>query len=300
MAFFGLLAVLGSAAVATAWVASPSTDSLLARATSATLARGGTSVSLSSMSPWLQRAVVDTEDERFYRHHGVDLVGVGRALLYDASHGSASEGASTITEQLVKNLYLDGNDHSPWRKLEAAVMAFRAESRLSKAQILDAYLNTVYLGSGSVGVEAASHRYFGVPAARLSLAQASLLAGLIQAPSLDDPLTNTAAARSRQVQVLASMVRNGDVSQPQAAAVLESALPLSGGPPLPPVRGADLSPAPAFAMPDLFVGVALAALALALLVASRRGRTGRFPLWALATPTAIAAAVLLARSFQAD
>ena len=126
-----LLAVGGSAAVSIAWVTSPSTADLLDRATSASRTHGGTPVPLASIAPVLQRAVVATEDERFYRHHGVDVVGVGRALLYDVSHGSAAEGASTITEQLVKNLYLGGNDHSAWRKLEAAVMAFRAENHLS-------------------------------------------------------------------------------------------------------------------------------------------------------------------------
>jgi penicillin-binding protein 1A len=294
-----LFAVIGSAAVSIAWIRSPSTADLLARAAAASRGHGGTPVPLASIAPVLQRAVVATEDERFYRHHGVDVVGVGRAILYDVSHGSTAEGASTITEQLVKNLYLGGNDHSAWRKLEAAVMAFRAENHLSKAQILDAYLNTVYLGSGATGVEAAARRYFDTSAAHLSLAQASLLAGLIQAPSLDDPRTAPAAARWRQSEVLASMVRNGDVSQARAEAVLASPLPIAGGRALPPLQGVDLSPAPTFAMPDVAAGLLLAAVTVALVVVARRRAWGPLA-WLVATPLGLAALVLLARSFQAD
>jgi len=295
----GLLALLAVVTVAAAWFTSPSTNDLLARAAAVSSRAGGTPVRLADISPVLQQAVVDTEDERFYRHHGVDVVGVGRAVLYDASHASTAQGASTITEQLVKNLYLGGNDHSAWRKLESAVMAFRAEGHLSKGQILDAYLNTVYLGSGATGVEAAARRYFGVSASRLSLAQASLLAGLIQAPTSDDPLTDPAAARARQVEVLASMVRNGSVTEAQAARALAAPLTLSSGPPLALVRGADLSPAPAFAMFDVAIGVALLLVAAGVLLVGRL-LPGRLLWWLLASPLVLAGLVLLARSFQAD
>src|SRR5207247_3610583 len=141
---------------------------------------GGTAVALSGISRVRRQAVVDTEDERFYRHHGVDLIGVGRALVYDVSHASAAQGASTITEQLVKDLYLGGDDHSPWRKVEAAAMALRVENQLTKDQILDGYLNTVDFGHGAYGAEAAARRFFGVSAAALSPPQATLLAGLTQ------------------------------------------------------------------------------------------------------------------------
>ncbi len=97
-----------------------------------------------------------TEDERFYRHHGIDVVGVLRAIPYDVSHGSLRQGASTIPEQLAKLLYLGGNAHSPWRKLKAALLALRLEAHYSRETILSAYLNSIYLGAGAYGVEAAS------------------------------------------------------------------------------------------------------------------------------------------------
>src|SRR5262249_14652885 len=102
---------------------------------------------LSSIAPAMTQAVVAAEDERFSRHHGVDLLGVIRAGAYDVSHLSFAQGASTITEQLAKNLYFGGDDHSPWRKLQDAWMALRIETRLSKDQILEAYLNTAYFGA---------------------------------------------------------------------------------------------------------------------------------------------------------
>src|SRR5436190_355298 len=146
--FFRCITVIGSVVVialvsvfAAAWVRSPSTSRVLSLARSRAESLGGTPVPLWAISPLIQQAVVDTEDERFYRHHGVDLVGVGRALVYDVSHASAAQGASTITEQLVKDLYLGGDDHSPWRKVEAAAMALRVENQLTKGQILDGYLN---------------------------------------------------------------------------------------------------------------------------------------------------------------
>src|SRR5205823_2251426 len=177
---------------------------------------GGTFVSLSGIAPVMQQAVVAAEDERFWGHHGIDTIGIARAVAYDASHLSLSEGASTITEQLAKELYLDGNDRSPIRKIQDAILAFRLESALTKDQILAAYLNTVYFGEGATGIAAASARYFGVPPSELTLAQASLLAGLIRSPSADDPLIDPAAARARQGSVLRAMVGADDVTQAQA------------------------------------------------------------------------------------
>ena len=218
----------------------------------------------------LQRAVVATEDERFYRHHGIDIVGVVRALPYDVAHLSFAEGASTITEQLAKLLYLGGDDHNPWRKLEDAAIAWKLENRYSKAAILAAYLNTAYFGQGAVGIQAAAERYFGVPARTLDRAQATLLAGLIQAPSLYDPLRDPQLARARQVEVLRSMVRDGYMSDAAAAAMLASPLPLRDAGTLAPVVDVNLSPGPAFVWWQLALGSLLAVLGLACLVTVRR------------------------------
>ena len=180
--------------------------------------------------------MVATEDERFYRHHGIDLIGVLRALPYDLVHLSFAQGASTITEQVAKVLYLNGNDHSLWRKLEDAAVAVKLEGRYDKEQILGAYLNSVYFGEGAYGVWRASERYFGVSPRSLDLAQASLLAGLIQAPSAYDPFRDPALARARQVEVLRAMVgdrlpdRGGGGHRPRPAAAPPRRRDASAGP----------------------------------------------------------------------
>ncbi|HYT78319.1 MAG TPA: biosynthetic peptidoglycan transglycosylase [Actinomycetota bacterium] len=185
-------------------------------------------VPLETVSPFARQAVVAAEDERFYRHHGVDVIGILRALAYDASHLSLRQGASTITEQLAKELYLGGNDHSAWLKLEDAVLAVRIESHMSKEQIRDEYLNTVYFGHGAFRIKQAAERYFHASPARLTLAQSSLVAGLIHAPSADDPFSSPRAARLRQADVLTSMIHNHDVTLVEADRVLATPLSLAG------------------------------------------------------------------------
>src|SRR2546423_741344 len=123
----GVLVLLGAA-----WTLSPSTSRVLARVRGDARKHGAHEVPLGEIAPQLRQAVVDTEDERFFRHHGIDAIGILRAAAYDVSHLTFSQGASTITEQLAKDLYLGGNDHSVWRKLEDAAMALRIESHLSK------------------------------------------------------------------------------------------------------------------------------------------------------------------------
>jgi penicillin-binding protein 1A len=220
----------------------------------------------------LQHAVIATEDERFYRHHGIDIIGVVRALPYDISHFSFAEGASTITEQLAKVIYLDGNDHNPWRKLEDAAVAFKLENQYSKPTILAAYLNSAYFGEHAYGVQAAAERYFGIAARALDPAQATLLAGLIQAPSLYDPLRNPQTGRARQTEVLRSLVRSGYLSEADAAAVLDRPLRLRNGRVLALIAGINLSPGPAFVWWQLTLGTILTLLGAVSFVASRRGR----------------------------
>ena len=268
----GLLAAVIAATVAAAWTTSPNVTALGARVQARLRSTGGRAVMLSRVSPWLRDAVVATEDERFYRHHGVDLIGVLRAVPYDLFHLSFAQGASTITEQVAKLLYLNGNDHSPWRKLEDAAAAVKLENRYDKEQILGAYLNSVYFGEGAYGVWRASSRYFAVSPRNLDLAQASMLAGLIQAPSAYDPVRDPALARARQVEVLRAMVSNGFVTEQEASAALDRSLRLRGGAKLAAVRGVDFAPGPAFVWWQLALGAVTALLAVAALVVSRAPR----------------------------
>jgi membrane peptidoglycan carboxypeptidase len=257
---------------AAAWIASPAPSALGARVEAQLHATGGKAIGAGAIPQILLDAVVATEDERFYRHHGIDIIGVVRALPYDLTHLSFAQGASTITEQVAKLLYLGGNDHSPWRKLEDAAVAWKLENGHSKAQILAAYLNSAYFGQGAYGVWAASEHYFGIPTRRLDAAQSSLLAGLIQAPSLYDPFHHPRAARARQAEVLRSLVRNHALTLAQATRTLARPLRLRNGAALPAVRGVDLSPGPAFIWWELTTGIATAVISASALAGTRLAR----------------------------
>lgn len=286
------MSALACAAVGgAAWLASPVPVRLGRKVELSLRGTSGRVLSLSQIPPTLQHAVVATEDERFYRHHGIDIIGVLRALPYDIVHLSFAEGASTITEQLAKLLYLGGNDHSPWRKLEDAAVAWKLENRYSKAQILAAYLNTAYFGNDAYGVQAAAARYFGVPARSLDPAQSTLLAGLIQAPSVYDPLRDPQLARDRQTEVVRSLVRDHYLSAAAGAGLLARPLRLQSGATLAPVVGVDLAPGPAFIWWQLAVGATLTVLALLFLVAVR-GR-GVSNVWARRMLTVLPALLVL-------
>jgi membrane peptidoglycan carboxypeptidase len=263
------VALLGSLLVVV-WVTTPHAQHLETLLAARERATGVKAVPLSGVSVFVRESLVATEDERFYRNHGVDLLGIMRAIPYDASHASFAEGASTITDQLAKILYLNGNDHSPWRKLEDLDLSLQISTRYSKDQVLAAYLNSVYFGSGAYGVEAAANRYFGVRASQLDLNQGSLLAGLVQAPTAYDPLLHPQAARSRQIDVLRSLVRDGYATAKQATAVLARPLLLRGGRVLPALTGVAITPLPPFAWGLLAVGVGLIAVGLGGFVALRR------------------------------
>jgi len=291
------LAVIVAGALAV-WIGSPRPTDLAGTVDRRAKETGATVVPLIDVAPVMREAVVATEDERFFRHHGVDLLGVARAVAYDASHLSLSQGASTITEQLGKQLYLGGNDHSPWRKLEDAALAIRIEGQASKDQILQDYLNTVYFGHGSYGVAQASRRFFGLPPSRLGLAQASLLAGLIQSPSGYDPFSNPAGARRRQADVLQSMVRNGFVTASEGERDLAQPLPLRHGPVLPPISGVSLGPIPMFSGVELSLGVLLLLAAAGLAFLVRRPTHRRALVKALPLPVGLVALLALARSLR--
>jgi len=175
-------------------------------------------VPLSQVAPAMRQATIAVEDRTFYQHGGLNLLRTGQAGLQDLFHLRFSQGGSTITQQLVKNIYLSG-DRSILRKLDEAILAVEIEHQYSKAQILEGYLNRIFYGNRSYGVEAAAQTYFGKPASRLSLAEASFLAGLPQAPSELDPFTNPNGAKLRQRVVLDGMVRANDITAAQAKTI---------------------------------------------------------------------------------
>ncbi|PZS22006.1 MAG: hypothetical protein DLM54_03590, partial [Acidimicrobiales bacterium] len=189
-------------------------------------------VPLSQVPHHVIQAVLDTEDNTFYLHGGIDLRSILRAAKADATSGQAVQGGSTITQQLVKNSLLT-SQHSLSRKVNEAVLAYRLAHQLSKDQILDRYLNTVYFGNGAYGIEAAAKTYFGLDVNQLGTGQAALLAGLIKGPSPYDPLAHPQAALRRRNQVLDLMVANQDLSSSRAAALESVPLPTSVNNPSP-------------------------------------------------------------------
>jgi penicillin-binding protein 1A len=165
---------------------------------------GGAAVPLRELPDYVPKAFIAIEDRRFYAHHGVDPRGILRAVFADLLHRGASQGGSTITQQLAKNLFLT-HERTVARKLQEVVLALWLEHKFSKAQILDLYLNRVYFGAGAYGVEAAAQRYFGKSARQLTLPEAALLAGLVQSPSRLAPSHNPDGAARRAGVVLAAM-----------------------------------------------------------------------------------------------
>ncbi|HWC10371.1 MAG TPA: transglycosylase domain-containing protein, partial [Acidimicrobiales bacterium] len=168
----------------------------------------------SDITPVLRDAVVAVEDQRFYSHKGVDLRAVMRALWADLLGGSYKQGASTITQQYVKRIYT-GPQRSLSRKVREATLASRVEKQLSKDEILVRYLSDIYLGSGAYGVGAAAETYFRTPVNQLNLSQAATLAGLIQAPSRNEPRSNLAGAEERRQVVLRAMRDQNRISEAQ-------------------------------------------------------------------------------------
>ena len=185
-------------------------------------------VALNRMSRWLGPAVIAIEDRRFYQHGGVDYEGIVRALWRDVSAGKVVEGGSTISQQLVRNLYT-GQEQTFDRKIKEACLAIKLSRKWSKARILREYLNTVYFGNHAYGVEAASQTYFSKHARNLTLAQSALLAGLPQAPSIYDPFHNPTAAVARRNLVLNAMVDNGTITRKQYRFALKQTMVLEPG-----------------------------------------------------------------------
>jgi penicillin-binding protein 1A len=181
----------------------------------------GQIVRLAQLPAHLPAALLAIEDRRFYSHLGLDPIGIARAAWVNWSSGRVAQGGSTLTQQLAKNLFLTP-ERSLWRKAQEAVMALWLEWRFSKQELLEIYLNRVYLGAGAFGVDAAARVYFGVPATRVNLWQAAMLAGLPKAPSRLNPRTAPDAAAARAAEVLEAMAETGALTRQQAALAAES------------------------------------------------------------------------------
>ena len=210
----GVPALLGIV-TAVGIIITPSVDDMPERVDAILTAQAGTRVPLADVPDQFSEALIAIEDERFYVHRGIDTQGLIRAVLTDLYHHRALEGGSTLTQQLIKLLYLDNNDDG-WRKPEDLLLALKLESRFDKHTILENYLNAVYYGHGAYGIGEASAVYFRERPAQLDLARAAMLAGLPQSPSFYDLYHNPCSARARQFNVLAQMAHDGYISQDEA------------------------------------------------------------------------------------
>ncbi len=204
-----------------------------------------TPVPADRIAPVMKQALVDIEDERFFQHNGLDVQGTVRAAVTNVAAGSVEEGGSTLTQQLVKQSLLEAADSAEERqaaieqdgeagvarKVREARLALALEEASTKDEILTRYLNIVYFGQGAYGVQAAAQRYFGVDAADLTLPQAAMLAGLVQSPANDDPITNPDNARVRRDQVLQRMHELGHVSDEELAGISGTPVAVAPGPP---------------------------------------------------------------------
>ncbi|MGW3647768.1 transglycosylase domain-containing protein [Streptomyces sp. NPDC000878] len=199
--------------------------------------RDRTVVELKDISPYMQKAIVAIEDSRFYEHGAIDLKGVLRALNKNAQSGGVSEGASTLTQQYVKNVFVEEAGDDPTkvaqatqqtigRKIKELKFAIQVEEELGKKKILENYLNITFFGQQAYGVEAGSQRYFSKSAKDLTLPQAALLAGIVQSPSRYDPVNDPAEATKRRNTVLQRMAEVGDITPQEAAEAKQKPLGL--------------------------------------------------------------------------
>ncbi|CAM5296428.1 peptidoglycan glycosyltransferase OS=Streptomyces violarus OX=67380 GN=FHS41_004734 PE=4 SV=1 [Streptomyces violarus] len=199
--------------------------------------RDRTVVPLKDISPYMQKAIVAIEDSRFYQHGAVDLKGVLRALNKNARSGEVAQGASTLTQQYVKNVFVEeaGNDPTKvaqatqqtiGRKIRELKYAIQVEEELGKKKILENYLNITFFGQQAYGIEAAAQRYFSKSAKDLNVQEAALLAGIVQSPSRYDPVNDEAEATKRRNIVLRRMADVGDISRAQAAEAMKAPLGL--------------------------------------------------------------------------
>jgi penicillin-binding protein 1A len=180
---------------------------------------GGPPVPLTELPRYVPQAFIAIEDRRFYSHHGVDPMGIARAAFANVLHRGVSQGGSTITQQLAKNLFLT-QERTFTRKVQEVALALWLERKFTKTQILEMYLNRVYFGAGAYGVEAAAERYFGKPAQKLTVAEAAMLAGLVRSPTRLAPSRNPNGAEKRAQVVLAAMADMKFISDGMAKSAL--------------------------------------------------------------------------------
>jgi penicillin-binding protein 1A len=173
-------------------------------------------VDIAKLPPYVPAAFVAIEDKRFYEHNGYDLAGIARAIITDVGEGRATQGASTITQQLAKNLFLS-SDRTLERKGTELIYAVELEQAYSKQQILGLYLSRVYFGAGAYGIEAASRRYFGVSAEHLTIREAAMLAALMKSPTDYNPVENPEQSAARTGLVLDAMVETGAITPAERA-----------------------------------------------------------------------------------
>ncbi len=193
-------------------------------------------VGSNQIAPIMRQAIVAIEDKRFYRHRGVDLRGIGRAIWADITSKKVVQGGSTITQQFVKNSCVT-SQRTISRKLKEAALAWQLEQRWSKDRILTAYLNTIYFGNGAYGIQRAAQTYFNKPASKLTLPEAALLAGIPADPTRFDPVTNPRTARARRLEVLDAMQGQNEVTKLDVQAADRSALPHASDVRLPGIQG---------------------------------------------------------------
>lgn len=180
---------------------------------------GGEAVRIADLPPWVGGAVIAIEDRRFRQHFGIDPVGLARAVVVNLTARGASQGGSTLTQQLAKNLFLT-QEKTFGRKVQEVLLALWLEKTYSKDQILELYLNRVYMGAGAYGIDAAARRYFGKPARELTPMEAAMLAGLLKAPSRYAPSHDPERSRARAQTVLAAMVETGVITEAQRQTAL--------------------------------------------------------------------------------
>jgi penicillin-binding protein 1A len=184
---------------------------------------------MSQISPWLPKATVAIEDRRFWQHGALDYQGIARALYADAQAGRVVQGGSTLTQELVRNLYIGSNERTLARKVKEACLAQKLAGIWTKPQILSAYVNEVFYGRHAYGAEAGAETFFSTSAKRLTVAQSALLAGLPQAPSVYDPVRHPDRALARRNEVLRAMLANGDITQAEYSSAVSSPLGLHLG-----------------------------------------------------------------------